>query len=55
LSDPQQRLARLVPLAESLKAEYLAVDFKVTPEQVSGVGGKVVMQNDTYTLVELNP
>ncbi len=53
MPDPQQRLERLVPLAVSLKATYLAIDFAVTPQALTGFPVKVIMQNDTYTLMEL--
>ena len=32
MTDPRERLAGLVPLAESLGATYLVVDFDVAPE-----------------------
>ena len=53
MPDPQERLAGLIPLAVSLKADYLVVDFKVAPQTLSSLPATVVMQNDDYILLKL--
>jgi len=53
MTAPQERLDSLVPLAESLKATYLVIDFKVTPEILTSLPVTVVMQNDGYILLKL--
>jgi len=50
---PQKRLEGLVPLAVSLKADYLVIDFEVAPEIISSLPVTVVMQNDGYILLKL--
>ena len=52
--DPTARLEKLVPLAESYHADYLVVDFKVTPDQIAAFPLDLVWQNDTYTLAKLH-
>ncbi|MGB8212811.1 MAG: hypothetical protein WCE68_04550 [Anaerolineales bacterium] len=54
ISDPVERLKDLLPLAESLKADYLVVDFKVAPEVLSSLPEHVVMQNSGYLLLKLH-
>ena len=54
LDDPGARLTKLEPLAKSLHADYLVVDFAVTPEQISAFPLDLVWQNDTYTLLKLH-
>ena len=51
--DPQARLAGLIPLAVSLKADYLVIDFQVAAETLSSLPVTVVMQNDGYILLKL--
>ncbi len=53
-TDPQERLARLIPLAKSLEAGYMIIDFEITPEMLNDLPVTVVMQNDMYTLLELH-
>jgi hypothetical protein len=53
ITDPQERLEGLVPLAVSLKADYLVIDFEVTPEILASLPVIVAMQNDGYTLLKL--
>ena len=54
MTDPQERLAGLVPLADSLGASYLVVDFDVTPEMLNDLPVNVVMQNEGYLLLKLH-
>ena len=54
MTDPQERLAELVPLAESLGATYLVVDFAITPETLNNLLVSVVMQNKGYLLLKLH-
>ena len=54
MPDPQERLDGLVPLAVSLKADYLVVDFQVAPQVLTGLPVTVVMQNDGYILLKLH-
>ncbi len=54
MTDPQARLAGLVPLAVSLNADYLVVDFQVAPETLSSLPVTVVMQNEGYILLQLH-
>jgi O-antigen/teichoic acid export membrane protein len=53
MTDPQERLDRLVPLAESLNASYLVIDFQVAPESISSLPVTVVMQNEGFSLFKL--
>jgi hypothetical protein len=53
ITDPQERLEGLVPLAVSLKADYLVIDFEVAPEILASLPVTVVMQNDGYILLKL--
>jgi O-antigen/teichoic acid export membrane protein len=53
-TDPQLRLDGLVPLAISLKADYLIIDFAVSPETVASLPVTVVMQNEDYLLLKLH-
>ena len=54
MTDPQERLRELVPLAKDLGAVYLVVDFKVAPETLSDLPVSVVLQNDGYLLLKLH-
>jgi O-antigen/teichoic acid export membrane protein len=54
MSDPQQQLDSLIPLAASLNADYLVIDFDVSPEMISSLPVTVVMQNDGYSLLKLH-
>ena len=51
--DPQNRLAGLIPLALSLNADYLIIDFKVALGTIPRLPVTVIMQNDQYTLLKL--
>ena len=51
--DVQTRLAALLPIAKSLKASYVVIDFGVPAEGLSSLPVKVILKNDTYTLLEL--
>jgi hypothetical protein len=51
--DPQARLAGLLPLAQSLKASYLVIDFPVTEQLLKNLPLKVVMENEVYTLLDV--
>jgi hypothetical protein len=53
MTDPQERLDRLVPLAESLNASYLVIDFQVAPESISSLPVTVMMQNEGFSLLQL--
>jgi hypothetical protein len=53
MTDPQERLDRLVPLAESLNASYLVIDFQAAPELISSLPVTVVMQNEGFSLLKL--
>ena len=54
MTDTQERLDGLVPLAVRLNTDYLVIDFKVTPETLAGLPVTVVMQNDVYLLLKLH-
>ncbi len=54
MQDPLARLQGLAPLAESLHADYLVVDFPVTPDQIAAFPLDLIWQNDTYTLARLH-
>jgi hypothetical protein len=54
LDDPQKRLSGLISMARILKADYLIIDFKITPTFLAGLPVKVLMQNAGYTLIKLN-
>jgi O-antigen/teichoic acid export membrane protein len=54
MTDPGQRLDGLVPLAESLGADYLVIDFEVSPRMLKDLPVSVVMQNDGYVLFKLH-
>jgi hypothetical protein len=54
ISDPQKRLEKIIPLAVSLKADYLVIDFEVAPEILTSLPVTVVMQNDGYILFKLH-
>jgi O-antigen/teichoic acid export membrane protein len=54
MTDPQKRLAGLVPLADRLGAIYLVADFTVTPGMLTDLPVSVVMQNDGYILLKLH-
>ncbi len=53
MSDPQERLDLLVPLAKSLNASYLVIDFRVAPESINSLPVAVVMQNEGFSLFKL--
>jgi hypothetical protein len=54
ISDPQDRLEGLVPLAVSLKADYLVIDFEVFGDTLANLPVAVVLQNDGYLLLKLH-
>jgi hypothetical protein len=54
MTDPQERLGGLVPLAVSLKANYLVIDFEALPEMLASLPVTVVLQNDGYILLKLH-
>lgn len=54
MTDPRERLAGLVPLAERLGATYLVVDFDIAPERLSELPVNLLMQNDSYSLLKLH-
>lgn len=51
--DEAVRLAGIVQLAQSLGADYLALDFAPAPAALTGLPVEVVLQNEGYTLLEL--
>jgi hypothetical protein len=53
MTDPGERLDHLIPLAVSLEADYLVIDFEVAPEILASLPVIVVMQNDGYILLKL--
>jgi hypothetical protein len=53
LEDPMAKLAKLAPLAKSLNADYLVIDFPVTTEQITGFPLDLIWQNGTYSLARL--
>jgi len=53
LSDPGERASRLLLLAAELSAGTLVIDFELSPEALASLPGTVLMQNDTYTLLQL--
>lgn len=54
MDDPQERLKGLVTLAASLKADYLVIDFNVTPQILSSLQATVVVQNEGYILLRIH-
>ena len=54
MTDPQERLKGLVTLAASLKADYLVIDFVVTPQIFVSLPASVVMKNEGYTLLKMH-
>ena len=54
MTDSSARFDGLVSLAESLKADYLVIDFPVAPETLSSLSVTVILQNDVYTLFKLH-
>jgi hypothetical protein len=54
MTDPQERLAGLVPLTKNLGATYLVVDFDVAPGLLRNLPINVVMRNDKYILLKLH-
>ncbi len=54
LTDPQERLKGLVSLAVSLKANYLVIDFNVSPQIFPSLPVTVVMQNEGYILFKIH-
>jgi hypothetical protein len=54
MPDPQERLAGLLPLADSLGATYLVFDFDVKPEMLNKLPVNVLMHNDSYVLLKLH-
>jgi O-antigen/teichoic acid export membrane protein len=54
MTDTQERLAGLVPLAKKLGAIYLVVDFDLEPEMIRVLPVDVVMQNEGYLLLKLH-
>ena len=54
VADPQARLVGLVPLAKQLGADYLVVDFGVTPGMLVDLPVSVVLQNTGYLLLKLH-
>jgi hypothetical protein len=54
MTDPRKRLDGLVPLADSLGAAYLVVDFNVMPETLKSLPVSLVLHNDGYTLLKLH-
>lgn len=53
LTDPNQRLARLVPIAQQYKADYLSVDFSLEGVDLTDYPVELVWKNNTYTLLKL--
>jgi len=54
MTDPRERLDRLIPLALSLKADYLVIDFELAPEILANLPVTVMMQNEGFILLELH-
>ena len=54
IDDPQARLDGLVPLAQSLGAHYLVIDFPVSAQVLADLPVGVVMQNDGFILLKLH-
>jgi hypothetical protein len=54
MTNPGERLAGLVPLADSLGAAYLVVDFTVPQEVLGSLPASVVMKNDGFILLKLH-
>jgi hypothetical protein len=53
MNDPQERLVGLISMARMLKADYLIIDFDISPTFLAGLPVKVFLHNDGYTLIEL--
>jgi len=54
IADPQERLIGLVSLAESLKADYLVIDFNVVPQIFTSLPATLIMQNEGYILLKIH-
>jgi O-antigen/teichoic acid export membrane protein len=52
--DAQERLEGLVPLAASLNADYLVIDFQVAAEILDNLPVTVLLQNNDYILLKLH-
>jgi O-antigen/teichoic acid export membrane protein len=52
-ADEAARLAGIVQLAQSLDADYLALDFAPASDLLSGLSVRVLVQNEAYTLLQL--
>lgn len=56
LTSAALRLERLIPLAKSLGAEVLVVDFKLSEKLIAAYPVDIVFKNETYTILNLrNP
>jgi hypothetical protein len=53
LTDPNERLARLVPIAQQYQADYLSVDFSLEGVDLKGYPVELVWKNNSYTLLKL--
>jgi len=53
VTNEAERLAWLVELAQSLDADYLALDFAPASDALTGLPVILVMQNEGYTLLQL--
>lgn len=51
--DEAGRLAGIVHLAQSLGADYLALDFAPAPEALAELSMRLLVQNEGYTLLQL--
>ncbi len=54
ITDPMERLNALIPLADNLGAEYLVVDFTLSPGILDKLPATVIMQNEDYLLMKLH-
>lgn len=53
LTNPTERMDRILPLAGELHAEYLALDFPISATDLARYPVEVVMQNKSFTLLKL--
>jgi O-antigen/teichoic acid export membrane protein len=53
MTDPRERLSNLIELAVSLKADYLVIDFNVSPEILTNLPVTLLMRNEGFILLKI--
>jgi hypothetical protein len=53
MTDPGERLSNLIDLAVSLKADYLVIDFNVSPEILTNLPVTLLMRNEGFILLKI--